>query len=177
MTSEIGSQKDDVTQGGADGPPGVPSPVEVAFYHLEQASLESTLAKLLAKALAAGFRVVVRGRSDERIESLNAALWTVDPASFLPHGSIRDGNAESQPIWLTAGDDNPNGASVLILVDGAEAGDLSPYSRCLEIFDGNDETALKDARRHWAAHRSAGRLPTYWRQGPQGGWQRQNLAD
>jgi DNA polymerase-3 subunit chi len=59
----------------------------IAFYHLERAALEAALAKLLEKALAGGFRAVVKAGSEERLEALNAALWTYDQGSFLAHGS------------------------------------------------------------------------------------------
>ncbi len=151
---------------------------EIAFYHLEQSDLDSTLFLLLGKARAAGYRVVVRAGSGARVEALNLALWTLDPASFLPHGSARDGQAACQPIWLTAGTDTPNQATMLVAVDGVDAlvsEDLSGYRRCLEIFDGRDPEALAKARAHWAACREQGHDLSYFRQDPSGGWSRQTL--
>lgn len=57
--------------------------------------------------------------NEERVEFLNSLLWTYNDTSFLPHGSRKDGFADMQPIWLTAGDDVPNGAEFLFLTDGA----------------------------------------------------------
>ncbi len=144
---------------------------EVGFYHLLSTPLERALPRLLERARAQDLRVVVRAASPERVEHLNALLWTYDEASFLPHGSARDGNAAEQPIWLSHGDDNPNGATVLVLVDGVEAGDLAGFSRCLDLFDGNDETAVAAARRRWRAAQAAGHTLTYWQQTPTG-WER-----
>ncbi len=144
---------------------------EVGFYHLLSTPLERALPRLLERARAQDLRVVVRAASPERVEHLNALLWTYDEASFLPHGSARDGNAAEQPIWLSHGDDNPNGATVLFLVDGVEAGDLAGFSRCLDLFDGNDETAVAAARRRWRAAQAAGHTLTYWQQTPTG-WER-----
>ena len=59
--------------------------------------------------------------SPERVEALNRALWTYGRDSFLPHGTRDDGFAEDQPMFLTDQADYPNGATVLVLVDGAEA--------------------------------------------------------
>jgi DNA polymerase-3 subunit chi len=144
---------------------------EIGFYHLLSTPLERALPRLLERARAQDLRVVVRAASPERVEHLNALLWTYDEASFLAHGSARDGNAASQPIWLSHGDDNPNGATVLFLVDGVEAGDLAEFSRCLDLFDGNDETAVAAARRRWRAAQAAGHTLTYWQQTPTG-WER-----
>jgi DNA polymerase-3 subunit chi len=149
---------------------------EIAFYHLERSNLEAALPKLLEKALSAGFRCIVKVRSAERIEALNAALWTYDAGSFLPHGAARDGDGPEQPVWLTDGDDNPNGARLVVLTDGAEAPDIADFERCLEMFDGRDEEALALARRHWAAYREAGHDLTYWRQSETGAWRKQEIG-
>src|SRR5438132_1617431 len=89
---------------------------EIGFYHLLATPLERALPRLLERARAGGYRIVVRAASSERIEHLSALLWTYDDASFLPHGSARDGNPAQQPIWLTDRDDNPNAAAMLVLV-------------------------------------------------------------
>ena len=126
---------------------------EIGFYHLLTTPLDRALPRLLERARAQGYRIVVRAASPDRVEHLNAVLWTYDEASFLPHGSARDGNAANQPIWLTDGDDNPNAATMLVLVDGAEPGDLTSYSRCADLFDGNDEALSRPRATAGAASR------------------------
>ncbi|MBM3488218.1 MAG: DNA polymerase III subunit chi [Alphaproteobacteria bacterium] len=145
---------------------------EVGFYHLTRSGLERALPALLEKVVASGMRAVVRAASEERVEALNALLWTYDQDSFLPHGSARDGDAAEQPIWLTAGDDNPNGATVLVLTDGVAAGDLAGFARCLDLFDGRDEVAVAAARDRWRACRDAGHGVLYWLQNDRGGWEK-----
>jgi len=146
---------------------------EIGFYHLLATPLERALPKLLERARTQGHRVVVRAGSPERVESLSAALWTYEEAAFLPHGSVRDGHAAAQPIWLTHGDENPNGASILVLVDGVEAEDLHSYSRCADLFDGSDADAVAAARGRWRRAREAGHTLTYWQQTPSG-WERKS---
>jgi DNA polymerase-3 subunit chi len=144
---------------------------EIGFYHLLSTPLERALPRLLERARAQDYRIVVRAASSERIEHLNALLWTYDEASFLPHGSARDGNAASQPIWLTDGEENPNGATMLVLVDGVDAADLATFARCLDLFDGNDEAAVEAARDRWRRAKSAGHTLTYWQQ-TAAGWEK-----
>jgi DNA polymerase-3 subunit chi len=146
---------------------------EILFYQLERRPLESALPDLLQRSLDRGWRVVVKVGSDERLEALNAHLWTYDEASFLPHGAAADGNAAGQPIWLTTGDDNPNGATVRFLVDGAETADFSGYDRIVFIFDAADAEALAKAREAWKAARAGGGEGTYWRQDENGRWMKQ----
>ena len=144
---------------------------EIGFYHLLKTPLERALPRLLERALGAGFRIVMRAASAERVEHLSALLWTYDEASFLPHGTARDGNPELQPIWLTAHDDNPNGASMLVLVDGVEAADIAAFQRCADLFDGGDEAAVGAARERWRRARDAGHQLAYWQQ-TETGWEK-----
>jgi DNA polymerase-3 subunit chi len=143
---------------------------EVSFYHLERTALEAALPRILDKALAAGLRTVVVAGSDERVAALNSALWTYDPNSFLPHGSAEDGPAANQPIYLTTEEENPNGASVLAIVDGVEIQDITSFTRVLDLFDGHDADAVQAARTRWKTLSDAGHDLTYWQQTEQGGW-------
>ncbi len=144
---------------------------EIGFYHLRTMPLERALPRILERALAEGHRVVVMAGSAERVEHLDALLWTYDEASFLPHGSARDGQAERQPIWLTDRDENPNRATMLVLVDGASTALLADYARCCDIFDGNDEAAVAAARLRWKSAKAAGHQLVYWEQ-TEGRWQK-----
>ncbi|MDJ0947837.1 MAG: DNA polymerase III subunit chi [Alphaproteobacteria bacterium] len=149
---------------------------DVGFYHLQRTSLEQALPRLLEKVLDAGGRAVVKAGSDERVEALNAHLWTYGDRAFLPHGSAADGFAERQPVWLTVGDDNPNGANFLVLTDGATAANLERYERCLDLFDGNDPAAVAAARARWRACQEAGHAVTYYQQTEAGGWEKKAEA-
>jgi DNA polymerase-3 subunit chi len=146
---------------------------EVWFYHLERASLEQVLPELLEKTLARGWRALVRATGGDRLEHLDAWLWTYADDSFLAHGLARDPRAERQPILLTLGEENLNGAKALFLVDDAAPPDLSSFERCILIFDGRDEAALASARRRWSSFKAAGHAIAYWRQGESRGWVRQ----
>ena len=141
---------------------------EIGFYHLLSTSLERALPRLLERAWSQGHRIVVRAGSPERVEHLVTTLWIYEEGGFLPHGSARDGNPAAQPIWLTHRDENPNGASMLVLVDGLEAIDLQSFSRCADLFDGNDAVAVEAARGRWRHAREAGHSLTYWQQTPSG---------
>jgi DNA polymerase III subunit chi len=137
---------------------------EVGFYHLQTTPLERALPKLVERSLAGGFRVLVVAGSAERVAHLDAVLWTYDDASFLPHGSSRDGQAERQPVLLSESEENANAADMLVLTDGAASSRLADYRRCLDLFDGNDEAAVAAARERWQAAKAAGHTLTYWQQ-------------
>jgi DNA polymerase-3 subunit chi len=145
---------------------------EISFYHLTASPLERALPKLLEKILQSQKRAVILCGSEERLDYLNGALWTLGKLSFLPHGSAKEGYGEDQPIWLTTRDENPNGAQFLILTDGAESSALSSYERCLELFDGKDDDAVSLARQHWKAYKEQGHEVTYWKQSDTGAWEK-----
>ena len=139
-----------------------------SFYHLTRASLEEALPKLLERVIAANLRAVVLCGSEERVEALNAHLWTYDPASFLPHGTVKEGMAARQPIWLTAIDENPNGATVALLTEGVSLGNPSAYVRILDIFNGRDELAVASARLRYKEAKTAGHWLKYYQQSDRG---------
>jgi DNA polymerase III subunit chi len=144
---------------------------EVGFYHLRTTPLERALPQLIERALAAGHRIVVMAGSEERVMALDTLLWTYSDASFLPHGTARDGNAARQPVWLTAADENPNRATMLVLLDGARAAGLDAFARVCDMFDGNDEAAVAAARERWRAAKTGGHALTYWQQ-TETGWEK-----
>src|SRR5437870_618683 len=123
---------------------------EMLFYHLQRQPIERVLPALLEKSLERGWRVVVQAASEERVEALDAQLWTFREGSFLPHGTWREGEARAQPVLLTVHDDNPNGASVRFLIEGvAVPADATTYARIVLLFDGDDPDALATARARW----------------------------
>ena len=144
---------------------------EVNFYHLNKASLEDALPRLLQKTLQAGERAVVLLGSPERVEALNNHLWTNDPNGFLPHGAQRDGEAERQPVWLTHLDENPNKAAFLFVADRARSERVADFKRCFELFDGRDDEAVAEARQRWKAYKEQGHAIVYWQQTEGGGWE------
>jgi DNA polymerase-3 subunit chi len=144
---------------------------ELLFYHLERRPLEAVLPQLLEKSLARGWRVVVQTSSEERVEALDAYLWTYRDDSFLPHGTFRESPASDQPILLTIDDDNPNQASVRFLIDRAPVpADAQTYNRIVVLFDGQDEEALSEARDLWRTKKAEGFDVTYWQTDERGRW-------
>src|SRR4051794_24774067 len=92
---------------------------EIVFYHLRRQSIDQVLPTLLERSLERGWRTVVQGTSEERLDALDAHLWTYRDESFLPHGTWREAEAPEQPILLTIQDHNPNAAAARFLIDGA----------------------------------------------------------
>ena len=139
---------------------------EILFYHLTHSSLEQNLPDLLEKTLARGWRALVRFGSPAGLAALDDRLWTWRDDAFLPHGTAAAGRAAEQPVYLTLGEENPNEATVLMLVDGARAtpAEMAGFERTCLIFDGGDERAVATARDDWRSVRAAGLPAVYWAQ-------------
>ena len=146
---------------------------EFRFYHLERRRLDQALPSLLEDALAGGVRAVVQAPSIEQVEMLNERLWTYSDDGFLPHGAARDGDAQSQPVFLTDDGENPNGAKLRVLLPGVDAAPFasSAHEQVILLFDGRDERARAEARRQWSLLKAAGASPSYWRE-EGAGWER-----
>ncbi|EAQ03477.1 DNA polymerase III subunit chi [Pseudooceanicola batsensis HTCC2597] len=133
------------------------------FYHLTHSPVERTLPSLLGKALGAGWRIAVRGRSRDRLDWLDQKLWLGPDDDFLPHGVEGGAHDALQPILLTTGT-AANDPACLMAIDGAEvaASDVSGMQRVCILFDGNDTEALEMARAQWRTITAAGLGAKYW---------------
>lgn len=134
------------------------------FYHLTQRPLQETLPVLLQKARGAGWRIAVRGQHADRMSWLDEVLWQGSADSFLAHGLAGGPHDALQPILLTTTQDSANQPECLMTVDGAEvtAAEVQALERVCILFDGNNETALQQARSQWKSLTGAGCSAQYW---------------
>jgi DNA polymerase-3 subunit chi len=137
---------------------------EVYFYHLTRAPLEVTLRTLLEKSLGAGWRVAVRGRTEEMLDRLDAQLWLGPEDGFLPHGRAGGPQDAAQPVLLTTTREAANRPDCVVSVEGAEIGaeEAAGLSRAMILFDGHDPGAVQAAREQWKALTGAGAKAKYW---------------
>ncbi len=133
------------------------------FYHLTQRPLEATLPMLIEKSLAAGWRVAVRGTSEDRLRWLDERLWLEPEDGFLPHGLAGGPHDGDQPVLLTTAAPT-NGAACLMAIDGAEitAPEAAALERVCILFDGHDARAVEHARAQWSTLTAAGVPAQYW---------------
>lgn len=147
---------------------------EVLFYHLTRSPVEAVLMQNLPRALAQGWRAVVRGTERARLEWLDERLWLGPEESFLPHGLAGGPQDARQPVLLTTAREAPNRPQVLAVIDGAEVepGEAAGLERLWVLFDGADPAAVEAARALYRRFREAGFPPQYWSEAS-GRWQRQ----
>lgn len=148
---------------------------DIQFYILN-APLERVLPKLLEKSLAGGFRALVKMASEEKAETMSTLLWTYNPDSFLPHGTAKDGYGEQQPIFLTAADENPNRADLVVITDGTEIEAESAIRRVLDLVEAGDAAGLSAAGARQRKYAAEGHSVSCVRQTPTGGWEKQPVG-
>ena len=141
------------------------------FYHLTRSPPLDTLATILPRALAAGWRVMLRGTDPAALDRLDLALWTMTEDSFLPHGLQGGAQDADQPVLLGTGPIS-NGANTLVLLDKADTtpAEAAPLDRIWGLFDAADETAMTTARALWIKLTTAGQHAQYWSE-ESGRWQ------
>lgn len=144
---------------------------DIKFYHLTRQPLEVALPMLVGKAWEQRIPTVIRASDEARVRSLDTLLWTYDDESFLPHGTARSPTPEALPVYLTAGSEVPNGATLLMLVDNRLDEDVGRFAKCHYLFDGRDDARVAQARQHWTALKAEGHTLSYWQQNDEGRWQ------
>jgi DNA polymerase III subunit chi len=144
--------------------------MDIQFYHLLTTPLEVALPKLASKAYERGIRVCIVAE-EAMCATLDAALWTYQPNSFLPHG-VEDAHAADHPILLAASPSQANDATLLMVTNGlAVPPEVTPYDRVFDIFNGNDDGAVAAARTRWKTYLDTGTPLTYIKQRANGGWE------
>ena len=149
---------------------------ETLFYHLERRTLDDVLPGLVERTLERGWRALIKAESADRASALDMLLWTYNDQTFLPHAQVGDGDAKRQPVLITTEDENANAGDVLFLVGGAAPlpwDAPNDLSRIVLMFDGRDEIALTRARAAWKDAKAAGHDATYWKEMPNGKFEKQ----
>lgn len=132
------------------------------FYHLTRSGPEEVLALILSRALAAGWRVMLRSPDAARRDRLDAKLWLEPEDGFLPHGLEGGAFDADQPVLIGQGA-AVNAAQGVVLLDGAEPlpGE-EVCERLWVLFDGDDPAAVQAARGLWTRLTGLGMAAQYW---------------
>ena len=135
---------------------------QAMFYHLTRSGEFDTLQTLLPRAVAQGWRAMLRGTSREGLERIDARLWQEPEDGFLPHGIEGGPHDALQPILLGLGK-AVNAPQAVALIDGAEPLDgEEALERLWVIFDGDDTAAVAGARALWTRLATTGMTLQYW---------------
>jgi DNA polymerase-3 subunit chi len=127
---------------------------EVNFHHGADDPL-AYACRLLLKAHRRGARVSVTGAAPA-LQALDAALWSFDALSFVPHLRLRAGERPAErladtPIWLVEQPGDAPMHEVLVNLGPALPVGFESYARVFEIVGRSDDErqAGRERLRHY----------------------------
>ena len=142
----------------------------VDFYRLTRDPVERVLPALATRILANGDRLLVVAAPAMQRQAIDEALWTLQPASFLPHGAAGSPDEAIEPI-LIAGTIDPtpaNGARLVALADGEWRDEALGFDRVFLLFD---NSRIDDARALWRTLAAREDVDNrFWKQDENGRW-------
>ena len=142
----------------------------VDFYRLIRDPVERVLPAIATRILGNGDRLLVVAASAMQRQAIDVALWTLQPASFLPHGNAGSPDEAIEPILLagTLDVEPPNGASHIALADGEWREEALAFERAFLLFD---NSRIDDARATWRALAARDDVDNrFWKQDERGRW-------
>jgi DNA polymerase III subunit chi len=142
----------------------------VDFYRLTRDPVERVLPAIAAKIIGERHRMLIVAAAALQRQAIDDALWTLQPASFLPHGAAGTADEHREPILLSGTLDVPaaNGATHVALADGEWDDAALKFERVFLLFD---DRRTDDARTTW---RRLNAMPeaeiNFWKQDERGRW-------
>jgi DNA polymerase-3 subunit chi len=120
--------------------------VKLDFWQVTDDPVEKVVALIARRVLGEGERVLVVAADPEQRAAISNALWQAGPDSFLANGEADAPGADRQPVLLAAEPVAANGASHLILADGAFR-ETEGFTRVFLLFPPDLAPAARQAWR------------------------------
>jgi DNA polymerase-3 subunit chi len=142
----------------------------VDFYRLSRDRVERVLPAIAGRVLGAGDRLLVVAASAMQRQAIDEALWSHQPASFLPHGHAGSPDEADEPVLISGAmaSPPPNGARLVALADGEWRDDALAFERCFLLFD---DSRIQEARATWRKlGATEGAEIHFWKQDDRGRW-------
>jgi DNA polymerase-3 subunit chi len=117
--------------------------------------------EVVRKHVAAGRKLVVYTRDEQRLAHFDRLLWSFDPTAFIPHVHADDALAADTPVVLTLQPPDPPTAKPgadqpwLLNLDLQCPPGVAHFERVLEIVSNHDEDK-QAARERWAQYKADG---------------------
>ena len=133
------------------------TPLTEITFHFNVPDRLAYACRLLRKGVRQGARVAVTAPI-ETLRGLDRALWTFEPAEFVPHALLPAGGVPAPrlaptPVWLVERADDVALHEVLVNLGSATPGGFERYTRLIEIVttDVDDRAAARARWKHYAA--------------------------
>ena len=129
----------------------------VKFAKLERQEKVRLLCRLAEEQFNAGKRVLIRVQDDNQAVSLDRFMWTWDKGAFLPH-AFHNGSVDciEEPIVITVREDNPSGASILIMGQPCSIDFISQFDLVIDFAEVYDPQLAECSRDRFRSYRDHG---------------------
>jgi DNA polymerase-3 subunit chi len=132
----------------------------IEFIKLYKPERASILCDLAEEFYRAGQRVLVVVQDDNQGVTLDRFMWTWKKGAFVPHvydnGSVE---CHDEPVVIVAGEENPNGAQVLLMGAPCSEAFIRHFPRVVDFAETFDEARLEESRARFRSYRDNGFAP------------------
>lgn len=134
--------------------------LRVEFIKLRKPEKAKHLCQLAHSFFADGKRVLVTVQDDNQGVTLDRFMWTWQKGSFLPH-AFDNGAVDclDEPVVITSGERNPNGARVLIMGKPCSTEFIRQFDCAFDFAEIYAEDLANAARQRFVRYREAGFNP------------------
>lgn len=122
---------------------------QFSLYHTTENLLYKTSCLLIEKSYHSNTNIVVLTSDLDTQELLNKMIWTYSKKQFIPHGSKLDPLPNLQPVYITHQLENPNHATILIIIAPFDIIEIlgnkyyiEHFQRIIIIYDSLDDISL-----------------------------------
>lgn len=133
---------------------------KILFIKLHKAEKAKHLCELAEGFFRAGERVVIVVADDNQGVTLDRFMWTWQKGAFVPH-TFDNGAVDclDDPVVITNGERNPNGARVLIMGKPCTLEFVRQFEQAVDFAELYDDELAAAARRRFSQYREAGLAP------------------
>lgn len=107
---------------------------QFSIYQTSDELLLKSILLLIEKCYHSDLKSVILTADADQQEMLNKNLWTYSRKQFIPHGSKTDLQPEKQPIYITDELQNPNNASVFVIISPTDIGKILQAKEYIRVF-------------------------------------------
>ena len=135
----------------------------VLFARQERPEKARLLCSLVEDCFRERERILVFLQDEQQAMAMDRFLWTWDKGAFLPH-AYNSGAVEcvDEPIVITCKEENPNGASVLIMGIPCSIDFIGRFDLAIDLAEVYDETLLQESRQRFKHYRDNGFHPAMY---------------
>lgn len=132
----------------------------IEFVKLQRPERARVLCELAEEFYLSGQRVVVVVQDDNQAMTLDQFMWSWKKGAFVPHAH-RSGAVEchDEPVVIVAGEENPNGAAVLVMGVPCSLDFLRHFRHVIDFAETFDDTHREESRARFRSYREHGFAP------------------